>query len=181
MSLYADLDIDDNRGRNIDSLTITERLRLARSMPEVYSYTHPRPAVTVDCAVFCRSEDADFVLLVKRKNEPFKGQWALPGGFVNQNEDLEAAACRELFEETGLALASLHQVRTYGKPGRDPRGHVIAVLHTTVLYGHTPPVMGADDAAEARWVSVSTPLTYQFPLAFDHADMVSKAWGWNYS
>lgn len=107
-------------------------------------YRHP--SVTVDMAIF--TPDAKKLLLIRRKNHPFIGGWALPGGFVDMEEDLESAAKRELFEETGVKGASLKQVMTFGAPYRDPRTRVISVLYTAVLPEINP--TAGDDAAEAE-------------------------------
>src|SRR5689334_8085891 len=92
-----------------------------------YTYDYPRPMVTVDIVVFTIQDDDLKVLLIKRGIEPFKGAWALPGGFVGEDESLEAAAKRELFEETHVENVYLEQLYTFGEPGRDPRGRVISV------------------------------------------------------
>ncbi len=89
-----------------------------------YVYDWPRPMVTVDAAVFTFSGDKAKVLLINRGNEPFKGKWALPGGFVDMDEELEGAVVRELAEETGLVGVRLEQMRTFGTVGRDPRGRI---------------------------------------------------------
>src|SRR5271170_7253316 len=99
-----------------------------------------------------RAEDLA-VLLIKRKKAPFKGAWALPGGFVNGNEPLERAAARELVEETGIAGVALEQLGAFGDPGRDPRGHTVTVVFYSFVVADAQPV-AADDAADARWVSV---------------------------
>lgn len=143
------------------------------------SYEYPRPSVTVDAVVFgVRLDDAELrVLLVKRGDDPFKGRWALPGGFVNvrddgsQGESLEAAVERELREETALRIAYLEQLATFGTPGRDPRGRVISVAHfgLVLMDEHSP--MGGDDADEARWFYAEEAKN----LAFDHDEILSAA------
>jgi 8-oxo-dGTP diphosphatase len=132
-----------------------------------------RPAVTVDGAVLVRRPHHGgkvrcFLLLIERKHDPFAGQWALPGGFVEYGEDIEAAAHREVAEETGLAGLPLRQFRTFGAPDRDPRGHTISVVYVAELVGEPPQVAGADDAARAAWFDVDE----LPPLAFDHAQIV---------
>jgi 8-oxo-dGTP diphosphatase len=137
-----------------------------------YTYQYPRPAVTVDNLIFKKSDGKRQILLIQRGIEPFKGMWALPGGFVGIDEPLEEAASRELEEETGLTGIELIQFRAYGDPGRDPRHRTISV----VFYGfaehdqHHVPVAG-DDAARAGWFDISD----LPPLAFDHQRIISEA------
>jgi len=131
-----------------------------------HCYDHPRPSVTVDIVLFHHNE----VLLIKRAREPFKGQWALPGGFVDENESLEAAAARELKEETGLYGISLQQVGAFGDPGRDPRGHTVSIAFAALLENRLE-AKASDDAEDARWHSGARPPK----LAFDHKKIVRLA------
>lgn len=138
------------------------------------TYPYPRPAVTVDVVVFGIDTKADFnVLLIKRgrAGTPYYGCWALPGGFVDENEDLDVAARRELREETHVELDDIRQIGAFGKPGRDPRGHVISVAYTTLVRCHAVTFKADDDAKEAQW----WPLNALPNLAFDHADIVAAA------
>ena len=142
-----------------------------------YTYEYPRPSLTVDLAVFDPGEPRVRVLLVKRGAEPFRGHWALPGGFVEVDEGFEAAARRELGEETGLELVASHPIAfvgVYGDPGRDPRGRTITVAHATILGDAASEVAGGNDAAEAAW----HPLDDLPPLAFDHAAILVAARAW---
>ena len=135
----------------------------------------PRPALTVDVAVFRGGAGVREVLLVKRGSDPFAGMWALPGGFVEKDEALETAARRELLEETGLdPIGDLDQVGAYGDPGRDPRGWTVSVVFQTTLgYDEAGAVVGASDAIEAAWHPVG-----DLPrLAFDHDRLVADALG----
>jgi len=126
--------------------------------------------VTVDAVVLRKTEDDHELLLIKRKNDPFKGKWALPGGFVDEGEDLPVAAKRELSEETGLKVEQLEQLGAFGKPGRDPRQHTISVAYTGFAEENAQ-VTAADDADDAKWFSLKN-----LPeLAFDHADIVTLA------
>lgn len=146
----------------------------------------PRPSVTVDLVIFTIIDKDLRVLLVQRNEHPFKGRWALPGGFVrvkdtgkDQGEDLDAAAVRELEEETGLASGEagrifLDQVRTFGRPGRDPRMRVISVAYYALVRPTLVPLIRAGgDAAHAKWFSLS-----ELPkdaLAFDHLEILHAA------
>ena len=136
-----------------------------------YTYKYPRPAVTVDCVIFGLDEDELKVLLIRRGAEPFKGRWALPGGFVDMEEDLEEAARRELLEETGLRQGFMEQLRTFGAPGRDPRGRVISVAYWAVTPVLAAPIRAASDADAAAWFAVGDPPG----LAFDHAEILAAA------
>ena len=132
---------------------------------------YPRPSVTADVIIFTLRQDDLQVLLVRRKLPPFQGMWAIPGGFVNIDEPLEEAALRELEEETGLRDVYLEQLYTFGDPGRDPRGRVITVAYLSLVPAATVRPRAGDDAAEARWWSV----TDLPPLAFDHAGNLAQA------
>lgn len=125
--------------------------------------------VTVDAVIFTEKEGKDMVLLVKRKNPPFEGQWALPGGFVEEDEDLPDAAARELEEETGIRVAELQQVKAFGKPGRDPRGPTVTIAYKGRVAFTEP--RADTDAAEAVW----HPLSNLPQLAFDHAEILETA------
>jgi 8-oxo-dGTP diphosphatase len=136
-----------------------------------YTYDYPRPSVTVDCVVFGLDEEDLKVLLIQRSLEPFKGRWALPGGFVRMEESLEDAARRELAEEAGVRPGLLEQLYTFGEPGRDPRGRVITVAYFALVKLTDHKVQAATDASEAAWFSV-----WDMPkLAFDHAEVVATA------
>ena len=134
----------------------------------MYTYDYPRPAVTADCVIV--SEDAQGcrrLLLVRRAGEPFKGCWALPGGFMEMDETLEECARRELKEETGLETAErFEELRSFSTVDRDPRGRTITVAFLAVV--PMAEVKGSDDAAEACWFALD-----ELPqLAFDHQEIV---------
>jgi len=137
-----------------------------------YIYDWPRPMVTVDALVFAVCGGRKSVLLIRRGNEPYKGLWAIPGGFLEMDEELEDAAKRELFEETGIEDVELRQMHTFGTLGRDPRGRQITVVFTGTVDKEIEPAAG-DDAAEAEWFDVEN-----LPeLAFDHDKVIQMGIG----
>lgn len=146
-----------------------------------FCYDYARAALTADCAVFAQEAGVTYLLLVRRGSEPFKGRWALPGGFMDMDETLEECARRELREETGLSLTGpLVEVGSFSTVDRDPRGRTV-----TVAYATKAPicaVSGGDDACEARWkrLAATDPDNALFPigleLAFDHNAIVRRAY-----
>jgi len=136
-----------------------------------FTYEYPRPALTVDCVVFGLDEDELRLLLVERDSDPFAGRWALPGGFVQMEETLDAAARRELQEETGITRLYLEQLYTFGAPDRDPRERVVTVAYYALVKLSDHQVQAATDARSAAWFSVA-----DLPaLAFDHDKIVQVA------
>jgi len=134
-----------------------------------YTYEYPRPAVTTDAILVAKSDEGLKVLLIERKHDPFQGFWAFPGGFVDMDEELEAACKRELMEETGIAVDHLTQFSTFGKVDRDPRGRTISVVFYATIEKEIIPVAN-DDAANAQWINLQ-----QLPqLAFDHQEIIEK-------
>jgi len=132
---------------------------------------YPRPSVTVDVIIFTLRGDDLQALLIKRKHAPFKGMWAIPGGFMGIDESLEGAALRELEEETSLRDVYLEQLYTFGNPARDPRGRVITVAYFALTPAGAVNLSAGDDADQTRWWSV-----YDLPpLAFDHAEILAYA------
>ena len=141
---------------------------LTEEMKEVVE-KYPRPAVTADCIVITKEPDPK-VLLIERGDEPFKGCWAFPGGFMNMDETTEQCAIRELEEETGLRVSEVHQIGAYSKVDRDPRGRTITVAYLAII-DEPVAVTGQDDAAKAEW----WPLSDLPHLAFDHYDIIQDA------
>ena len=139
-----------------------------------YSYEYPRPAVSADIAVFRKAGQNLEILLIRRKNPPFQGMWALPGGFMEINETLEETAARELEEETGLKNIDLKQFKTFSNVDRDPRTRVV----TTVFYGmvtmENSTAKGGDDAEKAEWF----PLDKLPKVGFDHGKIISDLTGY---
>lgn len=136
-----------------------------------FTYEHPHPAVAADVALFRRRDGNRELLLIRRGHEPFAGRWALPGGFVNIDEDLEPAARRELLEETGLEAGELRQLQTFGRPDRDPRERVITIVFIGYAADPDAVARSGDDAADARWF----PPDALPELAFDHAAVIALA------
>ncbi len=137
-----------------------------------YTYEYPRPSVTVDCIIFgLEASEKLKVLLIERNSEPFKGKWALPGGFVEMEESLEDAARRELQEETGIDTVFIEQLYTYGAPNRDPRGRVISIAYFALVNMKDHRLQANTDAAAAAWFDVE-----KLPaLAFDHQEILKMA------
>jgi 8-oxo-dGTP diphosphatase len=135
-----------------------------------YCYQYPRPAVTVDVVIVTGAVKPQ-VLLIRRKQDPFAGMWAIPGGFVDMDEPLEAAARRELREETGVEPDRLEQLHTFGDPGRDPRGRTISVVYLAQVDVNRVKPQAGDDAAEVGWHDLSN----LPPLAFDHDKILARA------
>lgn len=134
-----------------------------------YVYRYPHPSVTTDCVIFSFDGTKLKVLLVERGIEPFKGRWALPGGFLKMDESAEEGALRELEEETGYKATTVKQFHTFTDPDRDPRERVITIAYYALV--RMQDVKGADDAADARWFDIdSLP-----PLAFDHDHILAHA------
>jgi 8-oxo-dGTP diphosphatase len=135
----------------------------------LYSYPHPRPSVAVDILLFRKSGDHYQILLVKRALDPYRGRYALPGGFVEIDESLEDAAKRELSEETGLGGIQLSQIHTFSDPDRDPRGRVISTAFGGLMNeADLQTLLAGSDAAEASWF----PITELPQLAFDHLKII---------
>lgn len=143
---------------------------------------YPQPSVTVDIVIFSMKNKELKVLLIKRNLEPFKGKWAIPGGFVRINESLDEAAKRELEEETGVKGVYLEQLYSFGDVQRDPRGRVITVAYFALVNSDSIELKPSSDAYDAQWFSIS-----KLPqLAFDHKNIVDYAlkrlrWKFEYS
>ena len=136
-----------------------------------FCYWHPHPAVTTDIVLFTLRAEKLQLLLIRRRNPPFQGGWALPGGFLDLDEDLNDCAKRELEEETGIKNIFLEQLYTFGKHSRDPRERVISVAYYALIASDRVTLKPASDATEAAWFALD-----ELPeLAFDHRDIVEKA------
>jgi 8-oxo-dGTP diphosphatase len=134
-----------------------------------FCYEYPRPAVTTDCAVFSLENDDINVLLIQRKLDPFKGRWALPGGFMQMDETANECARRELFEETGFTGIEMEQLYTFTDVDRDPRGRTISIAYAGIVDASDRVATAGDDAENAQWFNIKS-----IPeLAFDH-DLILK-------
>jgi 8-oxo-dGTP diphosphatase len=141
-------------------------------VPSRHCYDYPHPAVTTDVVVFTLREQRLHLLLIRRVNPPYADMWALPGGFLDIDEDLDRCAARELAEETGLSGLFLEQLYTFGRPDRDPRDRVISVAYYALLPEHRlSEPHAASDAAAVGWF----PVDELPPLAFDHGDIIRLA------
>lgn len=135
----------------------------------LYAYQYPRSSVTADAVLFAEKEGQMYVLLIQRGNDPYKGYWAFPGGFLNMDETVARCAERELEEETGIVLTGMQLAGVYSDVERDPRGRVITAAYTAMTT--MPEATAADDAAAAKW----WPLNDLPPLAFDHETVLRDA------
>lgn len=135
----------------------------------MHTYEYPRPSLTADCVIFGFDGSQLKVLLIRRKLEPFKDMWALPGGFMQEGETLEECALRELSEETHLVPEFLEQFHTFSSVGRDPRGRVVTVAYYALV--PISEVVGGTDAADAQWFNIGE----LPPLAFDHKEILDTA------
>jgi len=136
-----------------------------------FTYEYPRPSLTVDCVVFGLDDGDLKVLLIQRDIEPFEGKWALPGGFIKLDEDLDAAAKRELQEETGVSNVFLEQLYTFGTVDRDPRERVVTVAYYALVKLSDHRVKATTDARNAAWFGIGDTPT----LAFDHKQILNTA------
>jgi len=143
-----------------------------RAPEQTFSYRYPHPAVTTDVVVFTIRDQRLHLLLIQRANPPFRGQWALPGGFLDIDEDIDTCAARELAEETGLNDLFLEQLYTFGEPGRDPRERVISVAYYALASSERiPEPVASSDATAVAWF----PLEELPQTAFDHDAIIGKA------
>lgn len=153
----------------------------AADIPAGYrSADYAKPAVSVDIAVAARISGRLHMLLIRRGHPPFQGFWALPGGFLEMDEDLPTAAARELREETGIdigagdAVLYFDQLYAFGRPGRDPRDRVVTVTFLAVVDPSAVRPEAGDDASDTAWVPLDAAISSN-ALAFDHAEALSKA------
>lgn len=137
--------------------------------PGKFCYDYPRPAVSADCVIIDEKEQQ--VLLVERKNNPYKNMWALPGGFIEEEETVETGAKREVEEETGLKDVKLELVGVFSDPDRDPRGRIITLAFLARIQKSSAKPTAGDDAGKVQWFSLDN-----LPeLAFDHDKIIKKA------
>jgi 8-oxo-dGTP diphosphatase len=160
----------DEKSSDARNLIVISVVRMARKQ---FHYDYPMPAVTADVVAISRKRPLR-VLLIRRKKPPFKGRWAIPGGFVEINEDLEAGARREFLEETGIRAGKLEQVHAFGDPKRDPRGRTISVVFVARLDSARIQPQAGDDAKAVAW----HPLSDLPPLAFDHHEILTFIRRW---
>lgn len=139
----------------------------------MYAYKYERPAVTVDIVLFSTKGQMPNVLLIQRKNDPFKGRWAIPGGFIEMDETLKQSATRELKEETGVNISEekLKQLYTFGDPNRDPRHRTITVVYLAIVDPDDVKLRAASDASDTKWF----PCDDLPQLAFDHQKILDMA------
>ena len=138
---------------------------------KLYSYKYPHPAVATDCSVFGYDGKNLHVLLIERGLEPFKGSWALPGGFLQMNETVEECALRELEEETNIRDIYLEQFQVFSAVNRDPRERILSVAFLALVRKADYNIIAGDDAAKAEWFNIES-----LPeLAFDHKIIIEKA------
>ena len=135
----------------------------------LYAYQYPRASVTADAVLFAEKEGQMYVLLIQRGNDPYKGYWAFPGGFLNMDETVARCAERELEEETGIVLTGMQLAGVYSDVERDPRGRVITAAYAAMTT--MPEANAADDATAAQW----WPLNALPELAFDHDKILEDA------
>lgn len=168
--------------RKMDALRDRRGMTEAEAIAEYRRKDYPKPALTADICVFARSEAGWKLLLIRRGGHPYLGCWALPGGFADQGESIEATAARELQEETGLTGLDLRLVGIYSAPGRDPRGWTVSVAYAVCVEEGQLQAVAGDDAAETAWLDLMTIDGAAAPklpegerLAFDHAQIISDA------
>ena len=140
-----------------------------RTEDGLYAYEYPRASVTADAVLFAEKDGQMYVLLIQRGNEPYKGYWAFPGGFLNMDETVAHCAERELEEETGIVLTEMQLVGIYSDVERDPRGRVVTAAYAAMTT--MPEAVASDDAAAAKW----WPLNALPELAFDHDKILADA------
>lgn len=139
-------------------------------MSKLHCYDYPRPSVTTDSVIFKHEKGETYLLLIKRKNEPFKGMWAFPGGFLEMDEDTKTGAARELYEETGISCKNLIQSHVADAVKRDPRGRILSVIYCGYHFDLSKQAKAMDDATEAKWHKIN----YLPTLAGDHILILKK-------
>lgn len=136
-----------------------------------YNYKYPHPAITADCLLFAYQKSELEVLLIERGGEPYKGFWAIPGGFMEMNETTESCSRREMLEETGIKVNYLKEVKSYSAVNRDPRERVVTITYCTLEHKNSVTPKAGDDANKAEWFNLKS-----LPkLAFDHKEMIADS------
>ncbi len=154
---------------------MSKRRSINKLPTATFTYRHARPMLTADAVVLTELDGKLRVLLVRRKNPPYQGCWALPGGYVNENEQALEAAKRELAEETHLTRIKLKPIGFFDTPGRDPRGWTVSVVHLGFIApSRLAQASPADDACEVTFLSLQT----RVALAFDHARILRYVARW---
>lgn len=154
---------------------MSKRRSTNKQPPAKFAYRYARPMLTADAVVLAQLNGKLMVLLIKRKNPPYQGCWALPGGYVNHNEQALDAAKRELAEETNLTRVKLKPIGFFDTPGRDPRGWTVSVVHLGFLApAKLKLARPGDDACEITFLSLRTKVR----LAFDHNRILRHAANW---
>lgn len=170
-SLWSILEIFEQRERVNKGWFPANPKRKSEYKITSYSYRYPHPAITADCLLFAYQNETIEVLLIERGGEPYKGYWAIPGGFMEMSETTESCARREMQEETGIKVNYLKEVKSYSTVNRDPRERVVTITYCTLDHKESVTPKAGDDANRAEWFNLKS-----LPkLAFDHKEMIADS------